>query len=137
MTFIWRGDQRPRRDIHKILIDTCNSFDLMFNETLKKMGIDLQDMKSLAWSLTGFSGFSKEMLGTIRLNVFVEEITKIVKFSVIGTPASYNMILGTPWIHSMRAVPSTYYQCIKFININVMILTLKGDQNNDRNLLIS
>ena len=39
---------------------------------------------------------------------------------------NYNMILGHPWIHAMKAVPSTYDQCLKFSYNNVEV-TIPGD----------
>lgn len=38
---------------------------------------------------------------------------------------SIQHIVGRPWIHDMRAVPSTYHQCIKFPHngVEVTILT--------------
>ena len=33
---------------------------------------------------------------------------------VVDTPAIYNVIMGTPWINAMKAVPSTYHLGIKF-----------------------
>ncbi|XP_013607919.1 PREDICTED: uncharacterized protein LOC106314623 [Brassica oleracea var. oleracea] len=41
-------------------------------------------------------------------------MTKIVEFLVIDRPTSYNVIVGTPWLNSMQAVPSTYHMCLKF-----------------------
>lgn len=32
---------------------------------------------------------------------------------VIDAHPPYHVLLGLPWIHSHRAVPSTYFQCIK------------------------
>ena len=37
-----------------------------------------------------------------------------------------NMILGHPWIHAMKVVPSTYHQCLKFSYNNVEV-TILGD----------
>ena len=39
-------------DIVKLLIDTGTSVDLIFRDTLEKMGVGLRDMKSLSRSLT-------------------------------------------------------------------------------------
>ena len=35
------------------------------------------------------------------------------RFCVMDSLSCYNIILGRPWIHDMKAVPSTYHQCIK------------------------
>ena len=28
----------------------------------------------------------------------------------------FNILLGCPWIHAMKVVPSTYHQCLKFLH---------------------
>uniref|UniRef100_A0A0D3AV42 Uncharacterized protein n=1 Tax=Brassica oleracea var. oleracea TaxID=109376 RepID=A0A0D3AV42_BRAOL len=94
-------------------------------------------MKPFARSLTGFNGSTKTMLETIRLRVYTEGIAKNVKFSVIDFRAPYNAILGMPWIYAMKAIPSTYHQCIKFPGNDGQIITLRGDQAAARDLLVA
>ncbi|KAG2282603.1 hypothetical protein Bca52824_053823 [Brassica carinata] len=73
------------------------------------MEIDLRDMKRSSRTLTGFNGSSEQMIGTIRFLVYAGDVTRTVKFSVIRAKVPYNAILGTPWLHSMKAIPSTYH----------------------------
>ncbi|XP_048628323.1 uncharacterized protein LOC125597842 [Brassica napus] len=101
------------------------------------MGVDLRDMKPSSRTLTGFNGASEQMIGTIRLPVYAGGITRTVKFSVIRAKAPYNAILGTPWLHSMKAVPSTYHQCVKFPGKDGKTQTIRGDQQAARELLIA
>ncbi|XP_048605779.1 uncharacterized protein LOC125583196 [Brassica napus] len=123
--------------VAKVLIDTGSSVDLIFRDTLDKMGVDLRDMKPSSRRLTGFNGASEQMIGTIRLPVYAGGITRTVKFSIIRTKAPYNAILGTPWLHSMKAVPSTYHQCVKFPGKDGKTQTIQGDQQAARELLIA
>lgn len=67
---------------------------IIFKETLIKMKVDLQDLKPLPRSFTSFNGTSNELIGTIRLIVFVGGVNRLVKFSVIGTLAPYMVFLG-------------------------------------------
>ncbi|XP_056862280.1 uncharacterized protein LOC130509965 [Raphanus sativus] len=124
-------------DVTKVLIDTGSSVDIIFRETLVKMGIDLNDVKPSTRTLTGFNGSSEVIAGTIRLSVHACGVTRTVKFSVVGSKAPYHVILGTPWLHSMRAIASTYHQCVKFPGSDGSIKTLKGDQQAARDLLIA
>ncbi|KAG2282864.1 hypothetical protein Bca52824_054084 [Brassica carinata] len=101
------------------------------------MGVDLHDMKPSSRSLTRFNGASEMMIGTIKLPVYACGVTHTVKFSVIQTKAPYNAILGTPWLHSMMAISSTYHQCVKFPGPNGQVQTLRGDQQASRDLLIA
>ncbi|XP_018454115.1 uncharacterized protein LOC108825305 [Raphanus sativus] len=123
--------------VTKILIDTGSSVDLIFRDTLDKMGVDTESMKPSSRSLTGFNGSSEAMIGTIRLPVYACGTTRTVKFSVVDSKAPYNAILGTPWLHSMRAIPSTYHQCVKFPGPDGKIRTLRGDQQAARDMLIA
>ncbi|KAF8102834.1 hypothetical protein N665_0193s0017 [Sinapis alba] len=123
--------------VTRILIHTGSSVDLIFRQTLEKMLIDLNDIKPSLRALTGFNGSSTSLLGTICLNVFAGGINKLVKFSVINTKTQYNAIIGTPWLHMMKAIPSTYHQCIKFPTKEGTVFTLKGNQRLARSMLIS
>ncbi|XP_013632753.1 PREDICTED: uncharacterized protein LOC106338282 [Brassica oleracea var. oleracea] len=76
-------------------------------------------------------------VGTIHLSVQAERVTRTVKFSVVSTKAPYHVILGTPWLYSMRAIASTYHQCVKFPGMDGTIKTVRGDQRATRDLLIA
>ncbi|KAF8058991.1 hypothetical protein N665_1238s0003 [Sinapis alba] len=124
-------------EVSRVLIDTGSSVDLIFRQTLIKMMVDLKDIKPSSRALTGFNGSSTTLLGTICLNVFVGGVSKLIKFSVIDTETQYNAILGTPWLHSMKAVPSTFHQCVKFPTKEGKIFTLVGNQRLARSMLIA
>ncbi|XP_013614663.1 PREDICTED: uncharacterized protein LOC106320859 [Brassica oleracea var. oleracea] len=123
--------------ITKVLVDTGSSVDLIIRDTLDKMGVDLRDMKTSSRTLTGFRGSSEQMIGTIRLPVYAGDVTRTVKFSVVRAKAPYNAILGTPWLHSMKAIPSTYHQCVKFPGKDGATQKIRGDQRAARELLIA
>ena len=67
--------------------------------------------------------FSK---GIIMLLVRVGLATKDTLFHVLDIEMNCNMILGCPWLHAMKAVPSTYHQCLKFSYHNIEV-TIPGD----------
>lgn len=50
----------------------------------------------------------------IVLPMHVGPIQKDVVCQVLDKYLTYNIFLGHPWIHDMQAMPSTYYQCLKF-----------------------
>ncbi|KAF8044652.1 hypothetical protein N665_7333s0001 [Sinapis alba] len=124
-------------EVTRVLIDTGSSVDLIFRQTLEKMMVDLNDIKPSSRALTGFNGSLTSLFGTIRLNVFAGGVNKLVKFSVIDTKTQYNAILGTPLLHMMKAIPSTYHQCVKFPTKEGTVFTLKGNQRLARSMLIS
>ncbi|XP_033139172.1 uncharacterized protein LOC117130407 [Brassica rapa] len=66
--------------VTKVLIDTGSSVDLIFRDTLDKMGVDLRDMKPSSRTLSGFNGASDQMIGTIRFPLFLSTYHQCVKF---------------------------------------------------------
>ena len=61
----------------------------------------------------------------------MKEVTKIIDFAVVDHPAIYNVIMGTPWLNAMKAVPSTYHLGIKFPTHNG-IAAIWGSQTQSR-----
>ncbi|XP_024010470.1 uncharacterized protein LOC112085483 [Eutrema salsugineum] len=101
-------------DVTRVLIYNGSSVDVIFRETVRMMGIDLSEVTAIPKPLTGFSGETMMTMGTIKLPMVAGGVTSIVEFCVTDDPAIYNVIMGTPWINAMRAVPSTYHLCLKF-----------------------
>ncbi|KFK26623.1 hypothetical protein AALP_AA8G272900 [Arabis alpina] len=86
--------------------------------------------------LTGFDGVTTMTIGSIKLDVYAGGITKAVKFLIVDRPAIYNVIMGTPWLISLRAVPSTYHLCLKFPT-QTGVFTIRGDQKMARTCFVT
>ncbi|KAG7583672.1 Ribonuclease H-like superfamily [Arabidopsis suecica] len=114
-------------EVTRCLIDTGSSVDLIFLSTLQRMGISKADIIGPPAPLVAFTSDTSMSLGNIKLPVLAAGVPKIVKFIVFDRPAAYNIILGTPWIYQMKAIPSTYHQCVKFPT-HAGIGTIRGDQ---------
>ncbi|XP_074301515.1 uncharacterized protein LOC141632912 [Silene latifolia] len=100
--------------VKKILVDTGSSVNLIMLETLKNMGCSEKDLVQKAVPLVSFSGETKQSLGEIVVPTFAGGKNKQVRYLVIDGPSTYNVILGRPWVHEMKAVPSMYHQSLKF-----------------------
>ncbi|KAG7588764.1 Integrase catalytic core [Arabidopsis suecica] len=114
-------------EVTRCLIDTGSSVDLIFLSTLQRMGISKADIIGPPTPLVAFMSDTSMSLGNIKLPVLAAGVPKIVEFIVFDRPAAYNIILGTPWIYQMKAIPSTYHQCVKFPT-PAGIGTIRGDQ---------
>jgi len=49
----------------------------------------------------------------VQLALRVGPIVALTRFHVINAKVSYHVLLGRPWFHKHRFIPSTYHQCIK------------------------
>ncbi|KAG7568054.1 Retrotransposon gag domain [Arabidopsis thaliana x Arabidopsis arenosa] len=114
-------------EVTRCLIDTGSSVDLIFLSTLQRMGISKADIIGPPAPLVAFTSDTSMSLGNIKLPVLAAGVPKIIEFIVFDRPAAYNIILGTPWIYQMKAIPSTYHQCVIFPTPGG-IGTIRGDQ---------
>ncbi|XP_021845352.2 uncharacterized protein [Spinacia oleracea] len=113
--------------IKRILIDNGSSENVLFLEALQEMGLEEKNNVRRSTVLVGFSGESLRTVGEISLPTYVEGVYIMTKFNVVDCPSAYNVILGRPWIHKMKVVPSTYHQSIKFPT-RWGVMEIKGQQ---------
>ncbi|XP_070018032.1 uncharacterized protein [Nicotiana sylvestris] len=64
--------------------------------------------------IQGFNQRGKRAIGAIRLEITIEDMQSSAWLHVIDAKTSYNVLLGRPWIHENKVVPSTYHQCLKY-----------------------
>ncbi|XP_024015214.1 uncharacterized protein LOC112088924 [Eutrema salsugineum] len=123
-------------EVSRVLIDTGSLVNVIFRDTLEQMDFPKEKSKADIEPLTGFTGEQTMTVGTVKIPIYVAGVAKTVKFFVMKTPAIYNAILGTPWLHAMKAVASTYHQCVKFPTSGG-IYTLRGNQATARSCYIN
>ena len=113
------------------MIDTRSSVDVLFYDAFKKMGHLDSELQGRKTPLTGFDGDTTFSLGTIQLPTVARGVRQLTNFLVVDKKAPFNAILGRPWLHAMKAVPSTYYQYIKFPS-DKGITVVYGSQRSSR-----
>uniref|UniRef100_A0A2N9H088 Uncharacterized protein n=1 Tax=Fagus sylvatica TaxID=28930 RepID=A0A2N9H088_FAGSY len=64
--------------------------------------------------LYGFSGESVMPVGRVTVKVHAGTVSSPTDFWVLNSYSPYNAILGRPWLHKMKAVPSTLHQRLRF-----------------------
>nr|XP_016504993.1 PREDICTED: uncharacterized protein LOC107822917 [Nicotiana tabacum] len=64
--------------------------------------------------IQGFNQGGQRAIGAIKLEITMGDTQSTAWMHVIDAKTSYNLLLGIPWIHENKVVPSTYYQCLKY-----------------------
>ncbi|XP_059315801.1 uncharacterized protein LOC132066515 [Lycium ferocissimum] len=96
-----------------ILIDPGSSANIIRWKVVEQLGL-LDQIVPIAHVLNGFNMACETTKGEITLPVNAAGIIQHTKFYVIDGEMRYNALLGRPWLHIMRAVPSTLHQMLKF-----------------------
>ncbi|XP_028080286.1 uncharacterized protein LOC114281893 [Camellia sinensis] len=115
-----------------ILIDQGNSCDIMYVRCYKELGLHKDDLKQSDSPMVGFNGTLTWLLETTRLEVQAGTKKVTIEFTIINTPFLYNNILGRPWLHAMRDIPSTLHQLLRF-PAEQGIKEVRGDQVHEKN----
>ena len=105
-------------NVHRILIDTGATSNLMYYSALKAMGLTIEHLIPSSVTLVGFSGEKTKSLGTIKLSVTLgtapKQVTTIAEFLVLDKTPNYNAILGRGTLNKIKAAISTCSLTIRF-----------------------
>ncbi|XP_070024975.1 uncharacterized protein [Nicotiana sylvestris] len=115
--------------ITRILIDGGSSLNICPLITRKKLGKGLHKIKEGAITIKAFDGSQRSTIGEINMCLQMGLTWLEVDFQVIDVPASNNLLLGRPWIHSAGAVALTIHQAMKF-EWNHQEVIIHGDGSN-------
>ncbi|XP_070054468.1 uncharacterized protein [Nicotiana tomentosiformis] len=115
-----------------VLIDPGSSANIIRSRVVENLGLQDQILPA-AQVLNGFNMASETTKGEIILPVNIAGTIQETKYHVIEGDMRYNALFGRPWIHNMRAVPSTLHQMLKF-TIPDRIKTVYGEQNTAKDM---
>ena len=96
-------------DVHRVLVDPGSATDLLHLLALKQMRVPLDRLSSAGKVLSEFNRATTLTVGDIAFPVQAGPVIQQVLFSVVEDLGLYNAILGRAWLHTMKAVPSTYH----------------------------
>ena len=81
---------------------------------LERIGFTPSQLKDTSLTIHGLNSGGQGSLGTILLDLDIQGFLTQVNCHVIDAPTSYNLLLGRPWLHRYKVVPSTVHQCFKY-----------------------
>ena len=91
------------------------------------MKLFLGVVNSVGRVLFGFNDATTVTLGDIVLPIKAGLVTQQVLFLIVEDLGPYNAIMGRAWLHSMKAIPSTYHQLVRYLT-NVWQVDLLSNQ---------
>ena len=94
-------------------MDPSSSANMIRSRVVEQLSLQDQIVPA-SRVLNGFNMANKTTKEEIILPVNVAGIIQDTKLYVIEGDMRYNALLGRPWIHNMRVVPSTLHQMMKF-----------------------
>ncbi|CAL5413954.1 unnamed protein product [Camellia sinensis] len=104
-----------RFTVEHVLIDQGSTSEVMYYKTFIKLGFNESDLSPTPYPLFGFNANPKYPFEKITLPVRAGSRTVNVEFLVVKLPSPYNLIMGRTWLNTMRTVPSTYHQLLRFL----------------------
>ena len=99
--------------IGRALVNTGASLNLIDLSTLEAVSLTGRRILGAPMEIIGFGGSVESTEGYVQLALRVGPIVALTKFHVINSEVSYHVLLGCPWLHKHRLIPSTYHQCVK------------------------
>ena len=86
----------------------------MYPDLFEGLELKSQDLMKYDTLLVSFDGRVVIPEGQISLSVNMEGKEVMVTFIVVRSFSPYMAILGRPWIHAMKAIPSILHVKVKF-----------------------
>ena len=99
--------------VGSIVVDEGSLVNIIILYALNRMNIPKSKLFKRSSLLIGFNNEPRNAIGEIKIPVYIEGVNSMQRFCVISALSSYNLILGRPWIHDLKVVPSMYHQCVK------------------------
>ncbi|XP_070026868.1 uncharacterized protein [Nicotiana sylvestris] len=100
--------------VTRVLIDNGSSANICPLSMLNKLKVEDERIHKNSICVSGFDGGGKDSVGGIVLALTIGPVDITMEFQVLDVAVSYNLLLGRPWIHAAKAVPSTQHQVVKF-----------------------
>ncbi|KAH0651762.1 hypothetical protein KY284_031674 [Solanum tuberosum] len=100
--------------VNRILVDGGSGINILPIRTMKELGISTADLTDSRLMIQGFNQGGQRSIGTVKINLTIRELQSSVWLHVIDAKTSYTILLGRPWVHENKVIPSTYHQCFKY-----------------------
>jgi hypothetical protein len=111
-----------------VLIDNGSALNVCPLRTALCLGLKPKDFTPSDLTVRAYDNTRRNVLGTVEMEIAAEGFKSTVEFHVLEIPASFNLLLGRPWMHrpDIMAVPSTLHQKV-LLGLENGTVALYGD----------
>ena len=102
-------------DVHRVMVDLGSATNLLQLPTFIQMKLSPGMLNQVERILSGFNRATTTTLGDVTLPMKARPITQRVLVSIVEALGHYNAIVGRTWLHSMKAMSSTYHQMVSYL----------------------
>ena len=92
-----------------VLVDDGSALNVCPLKIASYLSLSIEDFVPTNQNVKAYDNSRRKVLGTITLELTIGPMVKKVDFQVLNIAACFNMLLGQPWIHDTKAVPSSLY----------------------------
>nr|XP_016469985.1 PREDICTED: uncharacterized protein LOC107792299 [Nicotiana tabacum] len=96
-------------DVRRIMVDDGSGACIIHPRVLAQMKLEDKIVQHCI-TLIGFNNAVERTSREITLTVLAGGVTLETTFHIMDQDTAYNTIIGRPWIHAMKAIPSSLYQ---------------------------
>ena len=102
--------------VPSVLLDNGSTLNVYLLAIVIALGYAPLDFGPSTQTTKAYDSTKREVMGTLMIELLIGLATFPTLFQVLRIPASFNPLLGQPWIHRVRAIPFFLHQKVKFIH---------------------
>ena len=102
--------------VQSVLLNNGSALNVYPLATVVTLDFAPSDFGSSTQTLRAYNSTQREVMGTLTIDLLIGLTTFSILFQVLRIPSFFDLLLGRPWIHQARAIPSSLHQKVKFIH---------------------
>ncbi|KAF5933166.1 hypothetical protein HYC85_029337 [Camellia sinensis] len=97
-----------------VLVNIGFAINVCLSRMTYAIGLKPVDFVPTAQVIWAYDNTSREVMGTVQIRTKVGPGQHDIDFHVLDVPVTFNLLLGRPWLHQVKAVSSTLHQVLKY-----------------------
>src|SRR2546429_1067005 len=113
-----------------VMVDDGSALNVCPLKLLSKFRIETSELEPSSMVIRAYNNTKRGVEGTFVAKIKVGPVESIIDVTVLDIPATFAMLLGRPWFHTLGGVPSTLHRKIKFPLENEVVTICAQEEAN-------